>query len=138
MGFSQVAPAALILTGCTFGAFQILGQSFDAHETLDARWHEGTDLSNDLLHTELEVTGVASGGGTVTVDLRNTGSTTLDAGKLDVLLDGLPTTVDSWTVEGAASDVWPALTDAQLILTAAAPTDVLVATEHGVTAVWRA
>ena len=76
---------------------------------------------------------------TLTIELSNTGVVTMDAARLDVLLDGARRTQDvaARTVEGVATDVWPPGRDLNLTVTAASePQRIAVASPWGALAAW--
>lgn len=132
---AQAAAAALLLAGGAWSAFGFTENLFDEQDALQKEWRDAQDLQIFIGDSAIQVDSVVAGP-PVVVTLTNTGTTTLDASAVTVLLDGVAATVDSWTVEGVSSNVWtPGATLALTMDLAASVTDrAAVATEHGVMA----
>ena len=76
----------------------------------------------------------------VTLKLTNAGTVTLNATRVDVLLDGAlaDSAVTSRQVAGVASGVWPQGSELVLVVQAQGkPGDAAVLTQYGLQAVWR-
>jgi len=138
MGFSHVVAAGLILTGVVFVGFNISRATYDHAEQVDMAWQNARALEEHILTTSVIINSVSESGGTLTIQATNSGATTLNAGKLSFLLDGVPAPSYTYTVETVSTAVWPPLSDAEFQITAAAPTGVTLASEHGSLAWWRA
>lgn len=138
MGFSQVGAAAIVATAMVMGAYHATGAVLDSGHRLHAAHATALRLQERALHAAVAILSVDAAGGTVDIVVENTGSATLDAAAVDVLLEGVPATVTLREVEGVASSVWPPLHDLHLQLTADPPTDVVVVTDAGPVAFWRA
>jgi flagellar protein FlaF len=137
MGFSQVGAAAIIATALAMSVYQATAAALDAGHLLQEARGTALRLDERALHAAATVVSVTSADGAVDIVVENSGSATLDAAAVDVLLGGVPATVTLREVEGAATSVWPPLTDLHLQLTAAPPTDVVVVTGAGPLAFWR-
>lgn len=138
MGLSHAVAAAILWTGVTVSTLTIVDDVFDHEATVDAAWRGARGLETEIAATAFSITAVTDAGGTIMVDLSNDGTATLGISAVTVLFDGAPVVVDAYTVEGAASGVWPAGTGARVNVTAAMPSAVWIASEHGALAVWRA
>jgi archaellum component FlaF (FlaF/FlaG flagellin family) len=117
--------------------YQATAALFDSMHTLQVAREGAWSLEERALHAAARVVAVAAADGVVEVTVENSGSTTLDASVVDVLLDGAPTPVDARDVGGAATSVWPPLSTLHLTLIAPPPSNVVVATGAGALAFWR-
>ncbi|MHB1262508.1 MAG: hypothetical protein ACYC2H_12420 [Thermoplasmatota archaeon] len=138
MGFSAVGATAVLLAALAVAGHGATVAIFDTQESLLAARDKALALDTLALRASHEIVSVAEAAGTVTVVTRNTGSVTLLADEVDVLLDGGAATVDTRTVDGVTSVVWPPGTVLTMTLTAAAPDDVAVVSGAGIAAFWRA
>jgi archaellum component FlaF (FlaF/FlaG flagellin family) len=138
VGYAGVGAAAIVLAAVTVAGYQATAALLDSMHTLQAAREASWALEERALRAAARVVAVDAAGGTVDIEVENSGSETLDASAVDVLLDGEPATVDAREVGGVATSVWPPLSTLHLTLTAPSPSDVVVATGAGALAFWRA
>jgi flagellar protein FlaF len=135
VGFSVSGATAIIFVGAFISVGMIYTAASNGYEVVsDAQ----TSVHEDALarqNTALNVTNASYDAGTLTVTVRNTGSTALSVNDTDVVVDNeYVTTFESRTVEGdAQTDLWlPGENLTATVDRASVPTRVKVVTEYGV------
>lgn len=142
MGFAQVAAFAIIATGTVvFGSVAYVSWQNAADDVRDAQRIADARAAQQTGEMLVANPAYIPGLGRVTLTITNTGDVPLDAGSIDVILDGEWETDDitSALVGGVDSDVWSPLTVLVVVLENQdqSPLDVVVATEDGTKAYWR-
>jgi flagellar protein FlaF len=137
MGYAGVGAAAILFAAVAVAGYQATAAVFDSLHALQSARAGAWSLEERSLHAAARVLDVAAADGVVEVTVENSGSTTLDASAVDVLLDGAPAVVQSRDVGGAVTSVWPPLATLHLTLAAPPPAAVVVATGAGALAFWR-
>jgi archaellum component FlaF (FlaF/FlaG flagellin family) len=137
MGMAHAVAFAVLAAAAGFAGVTIMDSSFSSQESLAAAWDEASSKQMQSVQTQIQILDVTTSGTTVFVNASNAGSITLNSARVLVLLDGAPTSIDSYTVAGATSSVWAPATTMWMQLTSSAPTAVTVVTQDGVKAYWR-
>ncbi|MEA3143763.1 MAG: hypothetical protein QOG31_1087 [Thermoplasmata archaeon] len=137
MGYSTVGAAAIVFAAVAVAASHATAAAFDSLSALQAARQDAWAVEERALHAAARVVAVNAAAGSVDIVVENSGSTTLDASRVDVLLGGTPVAITARDVGGAATSVWPPLSNLHLTLAAAPPTDVVVVTGPGALAFWR-
>ena len=135
--------AAVILVGALLGQ---AGNLYLANRNADQKVTEARETwqrrQEAMLEQAIRIDN-ATWNGTLqelTLNVTNTGTITLDAGRLDILVDGAEATssITSSTIAGESTAVWNRGALLTLVLDQAGqPTDVVVVTEWGLGAAWR-
>lgn len=107
MGFGLVGATALLAVTVVTSTYTVTGALFDAEsEIRQARIGSDTLLVEQARSTFTVSLAHQSGAGHVTLTLRNTGGVTLDAGDLDVLLNGVNYRGADVTITGHSGTLW--------------------------------
>lgn len=136
-GFSTSASLLIIFVSVLIALGSVVATSSNAIDRVQQAENDQVEQHNTIQRTSINVTSAEWDGGTLTVRVNNTGTTTLSVNATDVLVDGeyvdaetLSTSVDGNTV----TDRWEA--EEQLVLESTqfdtAPDRVKVVTETGV------
>ncbi len=111
MGVSVGAATLVIVTGIMVSTTVLLVTlvaSFQqVQEALDSR----TELGTQQLGAAVQIANVTAGAANITINATNTGSVTIDAGSLQVLVNGTirSASISSVTIAGQNSTVWTPL-----------------------------
>lgn len=138
MGFSVSGATVVLFLGMVVSLGIAYSGAFNAFEQVDDAYHDDADRLLEQKNTAIEVANVSwNGTDRLTVEVENTGSTSLSVNDTDLLVDNVyQETVENRTVDGdAGTDLW--LPGETLTFTVAAdgqPGRVKVVTETGVSA----
>lgn len=138
MGYSLVVAAGILGLALVSSAYAVTTRYFEAQQDLAQARQLADQAQAAARSTAVAVTAVDVGNGTILVTARNTGSTTIAADAVQVLVDGVLTPVDARDVGGATTSVWPPLAELHLSLAHAAPTHVELVAPSGAAAYWGA
>ena len=139
MGYGVAAVTAILATVVLTNGYLVGGKVLDQQEKVNQAMDDAARLQWRLIHTDMAIASVDLQGNTVTVVVDNEGETVLDAGAVDLLVEGQPVVLTSVVVGGVGVAWWPP--GSQLTLEYASnqlPSDVVVVAETGGTAYWRA
>lgn len=140
MGFSVSGATAILFLGMIVSVGIAYSGAFNALERVDDAYQEDTDRVLDQKNTAIDLTNVTygqTGANYLTVEVENTGSTSLSVNDTDLLVDNIyQSSFVTRSVDGdATTDLW--LPGETLTLTVTAdsrPDRVKVVTEMGVSA----
>lgn len=137
MGFSVSGSTAVIFLGLVVSFGIALSAAQTTTSEITQSWNDGASDMLDQKNTEIEIADASfnSTSSNVTVNVTNTGTTTLDPDKVDLLIDGeLKTERDADVVDAGQTGVW--LPGEKLVLfadrTGGEPDAVIVVTGNGV------
>ncbi len=142
MGFSQTAVFVIVFATSLLLAGVMLRGTLHAQQEITDGWREAQQRTERQREAAMAITDVRKTGPTLIIEATNTGSTTLDLGGADLLIDGAWATpqITSIQVEGAASNVWPPGSDAEVNLEPGVgppPDNVALIADTGTAAYWR-
>ncbi|MEA3203724.1 MAG: hypothetical protein QOI63_1403 [Thermoplasmata archaeon] len=137
MGYSLVAAAAVVFLATFVAGFALTNVATRSAQEVDRAWHDAQGRGLRAVRTQAEVASVAAANGTLTVTVRNTGATAVDAGLVDLLVDGVPAE-PARSVEGTSTHVWAPGDQLALTVAAGLPGAVSVVGPDGTLAAWRA
>jgi len=108
MGFSTSAATAIIFTGVIVMIGMTAGVVFETYGDLKDAALEASDAEYDRQRTRVSMVNSSYNSTHVFINATNTGEVNIDAGYLDVLLNGTLETerIEIVTVEGTSSKVW--------------------------------
>lgn len=112
MGFAVSGATVVVFIGLLISASVLYGTVWESYESIDDARRTINEQHLDRQNTDVNVTYVDAGTddlGDLTVDVENTGSTTLTVGDTDLVVDNNIVTTDlgTRTVDGdAATDLW--------------------------------
>lgn len=89
MGFATSITIAIIFMGCVIIATIVYPLIFHSYNDIQDSIKEKHALQIEELNTRIGISSAISGSGTINITLSNDGSTVLNAGKSNVLLDGV-------------------------------------------------
>ena len=137
MGFSVSIAVSIFLVGfliLSSVAYTSLSNSMGL--VSDGR-KEQNDRMRDVLQTDINITNVSYGAGTIRVRVENTGSIVLDASKTDLLING---TFQTENISLSPTKVWIPEKTLNITVTGALgnPSRVKVISENGISDYWGA
>lgn len=137
MGFSVTVANIIVFVGLTAAGTTLVSAVLNTTDEVNEASHAEWRTLASYAHTNVDITGTswANGPKTLTITVKNTGSTTLDASKVTILVDGVYKTPSSITVDSDANQrVWAPAQNAVFVVGgfSAKPARVSVATENGI------
>jgi archaellum component FlaF (FlaF/FlaG flagellin family) len=137
MGLSISAAFVVILIGVTLAAIVLADAFTGSYQELEDSSDERADRQRRLLDTGIDIEAAlySTSQGNGTVNVTNTGSTTLDPAGLDVLADGILLTenITSIRIDNSTAVAWfPGKTAVITIHLGGQPSRLKVVTDNGV------
>lgn len=138
MGFSVTVSNVILFVGLLAAGTTLVSAVFNASNEVTEAEQTDWKLQADYAHTSIDITSAtwANGPKTVTITVKNMGSTTLDADMVTIIVDGVYKTPSSITVDGDSSQRhWAPTQNAVFVVGGftSKPRIAMVATEQGVT-----
>ncbi|MFC4542662.1 flagellin [Halosolutus amylolyticus] len=141
MGFSTSGAVAIVFVGMLVAVGIAYPAVQTAHEERSASIDDRDDRALEIRNTAIDAGNVTYDGTAdeLTVNVTNTGSTTLSVSETDLLIDGVYRSTDDWTatIDGTADrDLWQPGERLTIEVESVAdePARVKLVTEHGIAA----
>lgn len=88
MGFGNVATFAILATVLIIGFSSLYGVTTQHITNINDASDVPTEHQRDIENTDFEITSASESSGTITIDVKNTGQTTIEKEELTLLIDG--------------------------------------------------
>ena len=138
MGFSTIGATVILFAGLLLFSSVIANSLFEAQRETSGALDESRDRAEFARGVAMGVSGNHAGGN-LHLNVTNSGTVTLDAGLVHIIVDGSwdTSTITVSTIGGTSTDVWaPGETLYLRTTQAAEPSRVLVVAETGKTVAW--
>ena len=135
MGFSVSASFAIFLVGFLVLASVAYTSLSNGMNLVSEGRNEQNNRMSDELQTDINITNVNFNSGTLTVEIKNTGSVVLNSSSTDLLING---TIQTENISYSPVKVW--IPDKTLTVTITSstgtPSRVKAVTENGISSYW--